>query len=105
MTQIVLAMLLLGAITYFYRFSFLSHTGARVAEKIPPRLLKLLGPATFTAIIANNLSLSKATPETFHNQLIVTAFALIVAHQTKSILATLIFGLLALYVLQSGWLF
>ncbi len=101
MTQILLAIILLGAITYFYRFSFLSQTGSTLAEKIPPRLLKLLGPATFSAIIANNLLSSKANPEAFQQQLIVAGLSLIVAHKTKSILATLIFGLMALYLLQN----
>ena len=105
MIQMMMAMVLLGAITYFYRFSFLSHTGSQIAEKIPPRFLKLLGPATFTAIIANNLVSAKTTPETFHHQLIVTSFALVVAHRTKSILMTLIFGLTALYFLENGILF
>lgn len=98
LTPIVLSMLLLGLITYFYRFSFLSKVGSHWAEKIPAPLLRLLGPAAFSAIIVNNLMASRAHPELFKAKLFVAALSLIVAAISKSIIVTLIFGLGLLYL-------
>ncbi|MFN8945149.1 MAG: AzlD domain-containing protein [Pseudobdellovibrionaceae bacterium] len=96
----VLAMILLGMITLLYRFSFINKQGAKFADKIPTQLLKFLGPATFSAIVANNLIGTNSTPQIFKIKIAVAALSLIVAYITKSILITLIFGLGLLYTLQ-----
>lgn len=97
---VALALLALGIITYAYRYSFLSQRGAQLAEKVPPKVLKFLGPATFSAVIANNLVHIKADPVNMKLKIIVTFFSLFVAALTKSILWTLIFGLTCLATLQ-----
>lgn len=98
---LVLSIFLLGAITFCYRFSFVQAKGRQLAEKIPPEFLALLGPATFSAIIANNLLASQSDPAEFKRKIIVSLLALLVAAFTRSIVATLIFGLGLLALLQS----
>ncbi|MFN7905417.1 MAG: AzlD domain-containing protein [Pseudobdellovibrionaceae bacterium] len=99
-TPTVLAIILLGMITLFYRFSFINKHGAKFADKIPTQLLKFLGPATFSAIVANNLIATNSTPQIFKIKIAVAALSLIVAYVSKSILITLVFGLGLLSALQ-----
>lgn len=99
--MLVFAIFLLGAITFCYRFSFVHPRGRRLAQKIPREFLALLAPATFSAIIANNLLSSQASAEEFHQKIAVAFLALIVAYFTRSIIATLVFGLGLLAFLQS----
>jgi branched-subunit amino acid transport protein len=100
-SSIALALFLLGIITYAYRFSFLSQKGSQLAEKIPPKVLKFLGPATFSAVIANNLINIKSDPHDIKLKMIAILASLVVAGLTKSILFTLIFGLGLLFALQT----
>lgn len=92
---------LLGAITFLYRYSFINSYGRRIAEKIPQEFLKLLAPATFTAIVTNNLLSSQANPAEFQQKLIVAIISMPVAFLTKSMVATVVFGLGLLYLLQN----
>lgn len=101
LTSILFSMVLLGGVTFAYRFSFISRWGSGLATRLPSRLLELLGPAAFTAIIVNNLLSHQKSPELFHYKLVVAALAALVAYFTRSVLATLIFGLLLLHFLQS----
>lgn len=98
---IVIAAIILGIITYLYRFSFISAKGKKFAEKIPPQFLMLLAPATFSAIIANNILSHQANPQELKQKIIVAALALPVAYLTKNIIVTLVFGLGLLYVIQN----
>lgn len=95
--MIVIAMLILGGLTFFYRYAFISSIGKRWADRIPTSLLQLLAPATFAAIIFNNLVFSHPESTPMQPRLIVAALALILAYWTESILVTLIFGLTTLY--------
>lgn len=99
--MIFAAMLLLGLITFCYRFAFISSHGRKLGAKIPPDFLQLLAPATFTAIIFNSLLASQDNPTEFQHRALVAGLSLIVASWTESILATLIFGLGLLYLLSS----
>jgi branched-subunit amino acid transport protein len=98
--SLIFSILLLGTITYFYRFSFISIRGRKYAEKIPQNFLNLLAPATFSAIIANNILAHQNNPAELKTKIIVACFALIVARLTKNIVVTLLFGLGVLYILQ-----
>jgi branched-subunit amino acid transport protein len=97
----VLAILLLGLITFLYRYSFVSSYGRLVAEKIPQDFLKLLAPATFTAIVMNNLLANHQHPLEFRQKVMVAVISLPVAYFTKSMVTTVIFGLGLLYVFQN----
>ncbi len=97
---IALCVSLLGLITFLYRYSFVSSQGKKVAQRIPPSFLMLLGPATFTAIVINNLLASQKMTD-FHLKGIVLCVSAFVAYFTKSIMATLAFGLIFLYYLQN----
>lgn len=97
---LLFSIFLLGFITFCYRFSFVHPKGRRLAEKIPPEFLALLGPATFSAIIANNLLASQSDPAEFQRKAVVALLALGVAFFTKSIIATLASGLGLLALLQ-----
>ncbi|HRO66855.1 MAG TPA: AzlD domain-containing protein [Pseudobdellovibrionaceae bacterium] len=97
---LVFSIFLLGAITFCYRFSFVHPKGRQLAEKIPPGFLALLGPATFSAIIANNLLASQSDPAELQRKIVTALLALAVAYFTKSVVATLIFGLGLLACLQ-----
>ena len=101
MTPILISMLILGGVTFAYRFSFISRWGSGLANKLPARLLELLGPAAFTAIIVNNLLSHQKHTELFQYKLVVAVLAGAVAYFTRSVLATLVFGLLLLHYLQS----
>ncbi|HVK61851.1 MAG TPA: AzlD domain-containing protein [Bdellovibrionales bacterium] len=98
--SIVIAMLLLGGITFAYRYSFISSHGRKFAARIPEGLLKLLAPATFTAIIANSILSAQSDPQVLKQKLVVAGCSVIVAFVTKSIIATLAFGLILLYLIQ-----
>lgn len=98
---LILNMFFLGFITFCYRYSFISSHGKRIAEKIPPRFLALLGPAVFTSIIANNILSNQNNPTEFQQKLVVAGASLVVAYFTKNVVATLIFGLLLLHFLQN----
>ena len=99
--MIVFSMFILGAITFFYRYAFLTSQGKKWADKIPANFLQLLAPATFAAIIINSLLVTQNNPPVFKARLIVAVTSVIVAHWTKNILATLVFGLSLLYFLTS----
>ena len=100
LTLTVLALLLLGGITYLYRFSFISPHGRHLAEKFPANFLKLLAPATFAAIISNHLFGHFIEPEELRRRAIVAGLALIVAYYSRNVVITLVFGLLLLYAFQ-----
>lgn len=100
-TEILLSISLLGVVTFIYRYSFISNHGKKIAERIPQDFLKLLAPATFAAIIANNMVAHQTNPEDLKQKSIVAILSLLVAYFTKSIMATLAFGLILLYVLQN----
>jgi branched-subunit amino acid transport protein len=99
--MIILSILILGSITFFYRFAFFSSFGKKWADLIPTRFLQLLAPATFAAIIMNSLLIAQTNTPAFRARLIVGLTSLILAHWTKNILATLVFGLSFLYFLTS----
>ncbi len=95
------AMILLGAITFCYRFSFISSWGKKWADRIPADFLRLLAPATFTAIVVNNIVSQPAEPAEFRLKILVSLLSMVVAYWTRSILMTLLFGLILLYLLQN----
>jgi branched-subunit amino acid transport protein len=90
----------LGLVTFLYRFSFISAPGRKIASKIPPALLQLLGPTAFTAIMVNNLLSQPVSPAEFRQRGLVMALALPVAYFSRSMLVTVLFGLGLLYFLQ-----
>ncbi len=95
--MIVTSMLILGGLTFFYRYAFISLMGKKLSDRIPTALLQLLAPATFAAIIFNNLLFSHSESTAIRPRLIIATLALALAFWTESILITLIFGLTALY--------
>lgn len=97
----LLAVFLLGGVTFLYRYSFISGAGRKIAAKIPAEFLRLLAPATFVAIIVNSLLASQSDPRDFGQKALVALLAFGVAALTRSIVVTLVFGLVALYVLQN----
>lgn len=98
--SLIFAVLLLGSITFCYRFSFISSPGRAIAEKIPVRLLNLLAPASFAAIIMNNLLSSQKDPVLFKQKLLVAGFSIVFAYFTRQLIGTLVFGLVALYLIR-----
>ncbi len=102
---IVIGFSILGAITFFYRYSFISSQGRKYAEKVSPKFLRLLGPATFSAIIANNILGTSSSQAEFQQKVVVGVLALVVAYFSKSVMLTLVFGLGLLFILQNfvGW--
>lgn len=101
MTALLLAMLLLGLITFLYRYSFISGPGRKIAEKIPEKFLLLLAPTAFSAIIANNMLSQHSGPEELRQKSMVAACSVLVAYFSRSVLATVLFGLGLLYILQN----
>jgi branched-subunit amino acid transport protein len=101
MTSLILSMILLGAITYLYRYSFISGPGRKIAEKIPEKFLLLLAPTAFSAIIANNMLAQHPGPEELRQKTLVAALSVVVAYFSRSVLATVLFGLGLLYILQN----
>lgn len=97
---VFLSILLLGSITFCYRYSFISTHGRGLAEKIPIRLLNLLAPASFAAIIVNNLLHSGGDETLFKQKLLAAAIALAFAYWTRSVIFTFLFGLVVLYVIR-----
>jgi branched-subunit amino acid transport protein len=101
MTALILSMILLGLITFLYRYSFISGPGRKVAEKIPEKFLLLLAPTAFSAIIANNMLSQHHSPEELRQKSMVAAISVVVAYISRSVLATVLFGLGLLYILQN----
>jgi branched-subunit amino acid transport protein len=101
MTEIVLSISFLSIITFIYRYSFISDQGRDIAAKIPQEFLRLLAPATFAAIIANNLVSHQSDTYDLKLKSIVAVLSLLIAYKTKSIMATLSFGLILLFILQN----
>lgn len=99
--QIIAGMFFLGAITFAYRYSFISQQGKKLAENIPPKFLALLGPAVFASIISNNILSHQEDPLQFKNKILVALASLVVAYFSKNVVATLVFGLVLLNILQS----
>lgn len=97
------AILVLGFITFCYRYSFVSAYGRRLAGRIPREFLELLAPATFSAIIAGHLMSHRNDPSGFPPLLVTAALSMGVAYATRSMLVTLVFGLGVLAVLQGFW--
>lgn len=98
---LVAAIFALGIITFFYRYSFISPQGKQIAEKIPVKLLSLLAPATFSAIIANHFLAHQSNPHELQLKVIVAVLSILVAYFTKNAVATLAFGLTLLHFLQT----
>lgn len=98
---LIFNMVLLGAITFCYRYSFISSQGKKIAQRIPPQFLMLLGPAVFTSIIANNIFSYHDNPTEFQQKVLVATAALVVAYFTRNVVATMVFGLVLLHYLQN----
>lgn len=94
--KLLLGMMALGLITFCYRYSFISSAGRRIGEKIPTKLLALLGPAVFTAIITNNILSYQNQPQEFQNKIVAATASLMVAYFTRNVVVTLVFGLIFL---------
>jgi len=99
--QIILGMVFLGLITFSYRYSFVSRHGKKLAQKIPPKFLALLGPAVFASIITNNILSHQGDFQQFKNKILVALTSLIVAYFTKNVVVTLVFGLVLLNFIQN----
>lgn len=99
--SLIIAMFILGGITFSYRYAFISDLGKGLANKIPEKFLRLLGPSTFSAIIANNILNTPASDQEFKQKVIVATLALLIAYISKSIIVTLVFGMGLLFLLQN----
>ena len=92
-------MCVLGLLTFLYRFAFVSNLGKKLADKIPIQFLQLLAPATFAAIIVNNMISSHTDSTSLTPRFTVATICLGLAYWTESILLTLLVGLTTLYFL------
>jgi branched-subunit amino acid transport protein len=97
--NIWLAMLVIGAITFTYRWSFIF-----LFERLSPpdwlrRALRFVPVAALTAIIAPELMIANGALNLnpFNIRLIAGVIAALVAYRTRNVLLTIIVGMLALW--------
>lgn len=96
--------LIIGVGTYLERLSFIGIIGDRKVADWAVLPLRFVAPAVFAALVApavllrdDRLELSPAA----NPQALATLVALLVAWRTKSVAATLVSGMAALWLLQA----
>jgi branched-subunit amino acid transport protein len=96
--------LIIGAGTYLERLSFIGIIGDREIPQWAVLPLRFVAPAVFAALVApavllqdDRLELSPAA----NPQALATLVALLVAWRTRSVAATLVSGMAALWLLQA----
>jgi branched chain amino acid efflux pump len=102
--SIWLVFILGGALTYLIRLSFIVLIGRRSVPPIISRLLRFIPPAVLTAIIFPELFITKGQLNlSFGNtRLLAGGLAVLVAWRTRSVVLTIVVGMIALWVLE--WL-
>jgi branched-subunit amino acid transport protein len=96
--------LIIGAGTYLERLSFIGIIGDREIPQWAVLPLRFVAPAVFAALVAPAVLLQDDSLElspTTNPQALATLVALLVAWRTKSVAATLVSGMAALWLLQA----
>ena len=100
--EIWLVIVLAGVGTFSIRLSLLALLGARTT--IPPtaqRALRLVPPAVLAALITPALFRFGGDWDLWNARLAAGALAAVVAWRTKNVIATLVVGMVVLWVLQA----
>ena len=99
-----IAILIIGIGTYLERLSFIGIIGNRDLPEWALQPLRYVAPAVFAALVApavllvdGNLAVLPAT----NPRALATVIALLVAWRTKSVAATIVVGMAALWLLQA----
>lgn len=96
------SILILGFITFLYRFAFMSSIGQQLSHKIPNYFFKILAPATFTAIITQSFLNNQNESQDLKTKFLTLIISVFIAYRTRSVLLTVIFGLSLLYGLEKA---
>lgn len=97
-----LTMILIGAITFAYRLSFIALLERLSAPTLLGRALRFVPVAALTAIIAPDLLIHNGVIDLslLNDRLIAGCVAILVAWRTKNTLLTIGVGMAALWALQ-----
>ncbi len=91
-----------GVATYATRFLLLAAVAARATvAPIVQRALRLVAPAVLTALVTPALLRAGGDWDLWSARLAAGALAALVAWKTKNVIATLVVGMVALWVLQA----
>lgn len=104
MPDIWVAIMLAGAGTFAMRASFVAFAH-RLAE-VPPwidRILRQIPPAALSAIILPSIIRAEGTIAILQPRLFAGIAAALIAWKTKSVLLTLVLGILGLMALEALW--
>ena len=98
-----LTILLMGLITFALRVSFIALAGRLEMPPLIQRALRFVPAAVLSAIVVPALVFREGDVElTFTNEkLLAGLFALVVAFYTKSVIWTIVTGMVALWTLQA----
>ena len=103
MTALVVTVLV-GVGTYLTRASFILTLADRTLPPVLLRAMRNVGPAVLSALVASlvvgteGLSALEISPET-----VALAIAGVVAWRTRNVVATLVAGMVAIWILQAIW--
>lgn len=98
-----LAIVIGAVVTYLARASFIAFGGERPLPPIARRFLVYVGPAVFAAVVAPRVFVDDATGGlTVDARLLAIAVGAAVMWRTKNLIAMLVFGMVALWILT--WL-
>jgi branched-subunit amino acid transport protein len=102
-TMIWAIMIVTGFATFLMRFSMFSRLIHRALPPALDRYLTYVPIAVLSAIIAASVFISPETqmPTIWNTRVLAAVLAMAVAFRTKSVIATLIAGLGALWVLEN----
>lgn len=107
MTALWIAIIIIGALTFSMRFSFIALAHRLQLPELLQRALRFIPIAALSAIIVPELVLRGNTvaPLIGNARLIAGALAIIVAWVSRNILLTIASGMIALWLLQwlLGW--
>lgn len=100
--NIWLTMLLAGLVTFTIRLSFISIVGHRSVPPLLRRALRLVPPAVLTAIVFPEVFMSAGYLDiSFSNaRLLAAVLAVLVAWRTRSVVLTIVVGMLSVWLLQ-----
>lgn len=104
MPDVWLAIMLAGSGTFAMRASFVAFAH-RLAE-VPPwadRILRQIPPAALSAIILPAIVRPEGTIDVLQPRLVAGIAAALIAWKTKSVLLTLVLGILGLMALEAIW--
>ncbi len=102
MSNLWLAMIGLGILTFLIRFSFIALLERWQAPPLVQRALRFVPVAVLTAIIAPELMLrdGQFITEPMNPRLLAGLVAALVAWKTKNVILTIVVGMLVFWLLQ-----